>query len=163
MKHDSTYPKCLINMFKRLFTWKGRINRSEFIITFLLGIVLIHLFTYLANVELYQHSPYGNFKFNVNLSIFYSFAILGVVSGVMPILAFNLYIMNKLVIQWYGVYGTEFLLLMIAVDILFVLYIFQCIKRCHDLGDSGLYSLIPIWNPLALLFLRGDEGENDYD
>ena len=149
-------------MFKRLFTWKGRINRSEFIITFILGIVLIHVFVYLANVVFYQQYPYGNFKFNVNMSFFYSFAILGVVFGVTPLLIFNLYSMNKLVIQWYGVCGTGFLPLMIAVDILFVLYLFQCIKRCHDLGDSGLYSLIPIWNPLALLFLRGDEGENDY-
>lgn len=46
-------------MFKRLFTWKGRINRREFIITFILGIVLIHMFAYLANVEFYQHYPYG--------------------------------------------------------------------------------------------------------
>ena len=113
-------------MFKRLFTWKGRINRREFIITFILGIVLIHMFAYLANVEFYQHYPYGNLKFNVNLSFFYSFAILGVVFGVIPLLIFNLYSMNKLVIQWNGVYGTEFLPLMIAVDILFVLYIFQC-------------------------------------
>lgn len=47
-------------MFKRLFTWKGRINRSEFIITFILGIVLIHTFAYLAKVEFYQHYPWGN-------------------------------------------------------------------------------------------------------
>ena len=78
-------------MFKRLFTWKGRINRREFIITFILGIVLIHMFAYLANVEFYQHYPYGNLKFNVNLSFFYSFAILGVVFGVIPLLIFNLY------------------------------------------------------------------------
>ena len=150
-------------MFKRLFTWKGRINRREFIITFILGIVLIHMFAYLANVEFYQHYPYGNLKFNVNLSFFYSFAILGVVFGVIPLLIFNLYSMNKLVIQWNGVYGTEFLPLMIAVDILFVLYIFQCFKRCHDIEYSGLYCLIPLWNPFALLFCRGDKGKNMYD
>lgn len=162
MKHDSTYPKCLINMFKRLFTWKGRINRSEFIITFILGIVLIHMFAYLANVEFYQHYPWGNFRFNITMNIGYMFTILGFIFC-LPLLIYNLYIMNKLVILWNGVYGTEFIPLTIAVDLLFVLYIFQCIKRCHDLGDPGLYSLIPIWNPLALLFLRGDEGENDYD
>ena len=114
-------------------------GKDEFIITFILGIVLIHMFAYLANVEFYQHYPYGNFKFNVNLNFFYSFAILGVIFGVMPLLIFNLYSMNKLVIQWNGVYGTEFLPLMIAVDILFILYLFQCFKRCHDIEYSGLY------------------------
>ena len=49
------------------------------------------------------------------------------------------------------------------IDILFVLYIFQCFKRCHDIGKSGLYCLIPLWNPVALLFCRGDEGTNMYD
>lgn len=149
-------------MFKRLFTWKGRINRSEFIITFILGIVLIHMFAYLANVEFYQHYPWGNIRFNITMNIGYMFTILGFIFC-LPLLIYNLYIMNKLVILWNGVYGTEFIPLTIAVDMLFVLYIFQCIKRCHDLGVSGLYSLIPIWNPFALLFLRGDEGENDYD
>ena len=102
----------------------------------------------------------GEFRFNITMNIGYMFTILGFIFC-LPLLIYNLYIMNKLVILWNGVYGTEFIPLTIAVDMLFVLYIFQCIKRCHDLGVSGLYSLIR--NPFALLFLRGDEGENDYD
>ena len=96
------------------------------------------------------------------MSFSYAAAILGIIFGLLPLLIFNLYSMNEMVIRWNGVHGIDLLPLMILIDILCVLYIFQCIKRCHDLGDSGLYSLIPIWNPLALLFLRGDEGENDY-
>ena len=149
-------------MFKRLFTWKGRINRSEFIITFVLAIVLTHIFAYLANFMFYQHYPWGNLRFNITMSFGYTLTILGFILG-LPLLIYNLYIMNKLVIQWNGVYGTEFLPLMIAVDILFVLYIFQCFKRCHDIEYSGLYCLIPLWNPFALLFCRGDEGKNMYD
>lgn len=38
----------------------------------------------------------------------------------------------------------------------------QGIKRSHDLGHSGWWILVPIYNPLALLFLSGDEGINEY-
>lgn len=95
-------------MFKRLFTWKGRINRSEFIITFILGIVLIHVFAYLASSVFYQHYPWGNFRFNITMNIGYMFTILGFILC-LPLLIYNLYIMNKLVILWNGVYGTEFI------------------------------------------------------
>ncbi len=149
-------------MFKRLFTWKGRISRREFIITFILGILLIHVFPYIASYILSQHYSFGNSKFNIAMGLSYTAAILGIIWGLLPLLIFNLYSINEMVIRWNGVYGIDFLPLLILIDILFVLYLFQCFKRCHDLGDSGLYSLIPIWNPLALLFLRGDEGENDY-
>lgn len=150
-------------MFKRVFTWKGCITRCEFIITFVLAIVLIHVFVSLAFDMFYLHYPFNNMRFNLSLSFFYPLTVLGFVLGVIPLLIFNLFYINKLVIQWRGVYDTDFLPLIIAVDILFVLYIFQCFKRCHDLDKSGLYCLIPIWNPIALLFCRGEEGTNKYD
>lgn len=150
-------------MFKRLFTWKGRINRSEFIITFVLAIVLIHIFVYLANSMFYQHYPWGNLRFNISMSISYTVTIFGFIFGLLPLLMFNLYCINDMVLQWHGVYGIDFLPLLILIDILFVLYIFQCFKRFHDIGKSGLYCLIPLWNPVALLFCRGDEGSNMYD
>ena len=34
-------------------------------------------------------------------------------------------------------------------------------KRCHDLGHSGFYQLIPLY-PLLMLFQEGDVGANDY-
>ena len=140
--------KCNINMFKRVFTWKGCINRCEFIITFVLAIVLIHVFVSLAFDMFYLHYPFNNMRFNLSLSFFYPLTVLGFVLGVIPLLLSNLFYINKSVIQWRGVYDTDFLPLMIVVDILFVLYIFQCFKRCHDLGKSGLYCLIPFWNPI---------------
>ncbi len=45
---------------------------------------------------------------------------------------------------------------------LLIWYLFQSIKRCHDLGDSGWYVLIPIFNPFALLLLKGEDGINEY-
>jgi uncharacterized membrane protein YhaH (DUF805 family) len=35
------------------------------------------------------------------------------------------------------------------------------IRRMHDVGKSGWYSLIPIYN-LILAFTKGDENENQY-
>lgn len=37
----------------------------------------------------------------------------------------------------------------------------QGAKRCHDLGNSGLYQLIPFYGFLMMLE-DGDEGENEY-
>ena len=50
-----------------------------------------------------------------------------------------------------------------GLSLLFILVMtMQCIKRSHDLGHSGWWILLPIYNPLALMFLRGDEGINEY-
>ena len=151
------------NKFKRLFTWKGRISRCEFIVTFVLAILLIYVFSDLAFNMFYEHYPFNNLRFNIAMGIHFPLVVLGFVFGVIPLLLVNLFCLNQMVIQSRGLYDMDFLPLMIVVDILFVLYLFQCFKRCHDLGKSGLYCLIPIWNPIALLFCRGDKGENEYD
>jgi uncharacterized membrane protein YhaH (DUF805 family) len=40
--------------------------------------------------------------------------------------------------------------------------IIQGIKRCHDIEKSGWWVLVPIFNPLWLLFREGSKGDNSY-
>lgn len=49
-------------------------------------------------------------------------------------------------------------LLMIPI---YIALVAQGAKRCHDLGHSGWFQLIPFY-VLVLLFKDGDEGENSY-
>jgi uncharacterized membrane protein YhaH (DUF805 family) len=44
---------------------------------------------------------------------------------------------------------------------LFWFFIAQATKRCHDLGKSGWWQLIPLYN-IIIVFLEGDKGDNKY-
>lgn len=46
--------------------------------------------------------------------------------------------------------------------VLYIIMILQGIKRCHDLGRSGWWVLVPFYNPLWLMFGKGDDGINEY-
>lgn len=38
----------------------------------------------------------------------------------------------------------------------------QGAKRCHDMGNSGWFQLIPIYNPFFLIFKEGEPKSNQY-
>ena len=49
-----------------------------------------------------------------------------------------------------------------VIDVLFfVLFVFQCIKRCHDWGHSGWFILIPFMI-IFLIFAEGDDDVNSF-
>jgi len=56
--------------------------------------------------------------------------------------------------------GLGFLNLLFQVPFLWFFWA-QGAKRCHDVGISGWYQLIPFC-PLFLIFASGEEGSNEY-
>lgn len=53
------------------------------------------------------------------------------------------------------------LLLLIPYVMLWWFMVAQGAKRCHDMGHSGWYQLIPFYG-LLMLFMNGDKGTNEY-
>jgi serine/threonine protein kinase len=101
-------------MFQKPFSFKGRIRRLEFGITF----VLYYVYNMVIPSLIYD--PYGGINY------------VGMV----------LYFLTMVPMIW--------------------LLLAQGCKRCHDKGHSGWFQLIPIYNPILLIFGHGDEKENKY-
>lgn len=105
-------------MFKNLFTYKGRIRRTEYgystIISFVIGMSLMKIL-------------FGSFIFNTN-----DFKN---VPGIIIMLTIRVFI------------G--------------VIVALQAIKRAHDLGKNGWWTLIPFYF-IWLLFSKGETGPNIY-
>lgn len=93
-------------MFKKPFSFDGRIRRTEFGLSF---IIFYIIFNFLDEV----------FNFNRSFSLIFFIPI-------------------------------------------FIFYFAQSAKRCHDIGESGWLSLIPLYNPFLLLFKEGNVGGNVY-
>ena len=56
--------------------------------------------------------------------------------------------------------GEAVILLVVYIPLLWFLWA-QSAKRCHDVGNSGWWQLIPFY-ALWLIFQEGDHGENQY-
>ena len=97
-------------MFKRVFTYKGRIRRLEFGISYLIYFILY-------------------------------FFVITVIRFVSQPMAMSL---------------------MLAYLVIVVGMYLQMIKRCHDIGKSGWWVLVPIFNPFFLLFEKGEDNVNEY-
>lgn len=56
--------------------------------------------------------------------------------------------------------GVAIIILIIFIP-LFWFFFAQGAKRCHDIGNSGWFQLIPLY-PLWMLFQEGSKGANEY-
>ena len=56
---------------------------------------------------------------------------------------------------------TALLYFKLADVLFFILFVFQCIKRCHDWGHTGWFLLIPFM-PIYLIFADGEDEVNKY-
>ena len=57
--------------------------------------------------------------------------------------------------------GFVFFLETIMIAAFYVLYMIQCIRRCHDLGRKWWFCLIPFYNPFVLLFGKTKGKQNN--
>ena len=54
-------------------------------------------------------------------------------------------------------------LLSTITDVFLVLIFFsQSVKRLHDMDQTGWLAILPVYNPILLLFVDGTRGKNQY-
>lgn len=119
-------------MFKKPFSFEGRIRRTEYGLTVLINSIGIHILVF----------------------------ILLVISRIIEII-----IVGGADNHTKGHEEIGNMVVMIIGILLYILSIIfgiaQGVKRCHDLGHSGLYMLIPFYI-FFLLFIEGNTGSNKY-
>ena len=149
-----------VNRLFRFLSPKGKENREGFVITFLCALASVLIFNWVSGSlwYLYDTDPY--WKFNIYVNICSYIGIIGLLSGIVPLnillLAYCTYGSIHLAFE----VGYWFFMEAIVVDVLYVLYVFQCIRRCHDIGRGWKSSFIPLFNPWVLVLKKGgDEKE----
>lgn len=137
--------------FKNFVSPKGTLDRKGFWIAFLGANLSIFLF-YTTFCLLFGLGV----RWNLYLSYYVGVGLIVLCGGLLPLGAI------VLAGATYYCIDQDFFssLLALFVDALFVCYWFLCIRRCHDMGRNGWYSLIPFYNPFVLLFKRSQEREN---
>ena len=149
-----------VNRLFRFLSPKGKENREGFIVTFLCALASIMLFGWVSVRLWYLYDSYP--FLNLDLYIYCCIGIVGLLSGIVPfnilVLAYCTYGSIHLAYE----VGYWFFMEAIVVDVLYVLYVFQCIRRCHDIGRGWKSSFIPLFNPWVLVFKKGGDAKEKY-
>ena len=142
-----------VNWLKIIVSPKGRLSRRGFIVVFLCAIVSIKVFALIAYLLWLHYNQYSEWSFNVNLLFCKLFGWIGLIFGFIPL---AVYALSACVIdsfKWgYEVGGYSFFVESLIVVAAYIIYMIQCIRRCHDLGRKWWFCLIPFYNPFVLLF-----------
>lgn len=149
-----------VNRLFRFLSPKGKENREGFVITFLCALASIMLFGWVSVRLWYLYDSYP--FLNLDLYIYCCIGIVGLLSGIVPfnilVLAYCTYGSIHLAYE----VGYWFFMEAIVVDVLYVLYVFQCIRRCHDIGRGWKSSFIPLFNPWVLVFKKCGDAKEKY-
>lgn len=129
---------------------KGKLSRKGFICIFICAIVSVELFRFLS---IYLCEPF-EYRIMLSINITETFGQIGLLTGFFPLTALMLYDGTDAAAVWGYDVGYGFLVEAIIADVLYILYIFQCIKRCHDIGRGWWWCFIPLFNPWWLLFKK---------
>ena len=147
----------IINWGKRFFSLKGEMGRLGFLATLLCALIMTEIFCLIAAQLWYLYDPFPCWQFNVNVNLSCIFGLLGMFSGLLPITLLILLSCNYTTLVWGGTFGYGFFIETLVIDIFFVFYILQCFKRCRDLDVSLWYTIKPLYNPFAFVFIPGDK------
>ena len=133
------------------FSPKTKLGRKGFVVIFILAIILFQLFVEIAWQLwfLYDPHPYWKFNFSMNLSTF--LCGIGLLFGILPLVALVLMDCTWQSYMWGYKVGYGFFVECIIADLLFIIYVIQCVRRSFDLGHGWTY-ILPLCNPIALLF-----------
>jgi uncharacterized membrane protein YhaH (DUF805 family) len=119
-------------MFKELFLSEGRIRRTEYGLSVIIGLVFVIIVFLIQDVILlHAGPPWVNETDTSYLSLKTLSPLCTVLLGYIPCV----------MASWF--------------------LITQNTKRCHDIGKSGWWQLIPFFS-VWLLLKKGDEGDNSY-
>lgn len=133
------------------FSPKTKLGRKGFVVIFILAIILFQLFVEITWQLwfLYDPHPYWKFNFSMNLSTF--LCGIGLLFGILPLVALVLMDCTWQSYMWGYEVGYGFFVECIIADLLFIIYVIQCVRRSFDLGHGWTY-ILPLCNPIALLF-----------
>lgn len=129
---------------------KGKLSRRGFICIFICAIISVVLIAHLTN-QLFYLLYYPCWRFSFSLGLVEIGVFMALLTGCVPLMVYFLVDLMYVSFIWAYNFGYLFLVETIFVSLLYVLYIFQCIKRCHDLGHRWYLCLIPLYNPFWLL------------
>ena len=150
--------KRFVNWLIKLVSPRERLSRKGFIVVFLCAIVLVKVFALIAYLLWLHYNQYSEWSFNVNLLFCKLFGWIGLIFGIMPLAIYALYacVIDSFD-RGYEFGGYSFFVESLVVVAAYILYIIQCIRRCHDLGRKWWFCLIPFYNPFVLLFGKSVE------
>ena len=138
---------------------KGKTGRIGFWIIFLCGIVFVHFAFGVLNWLVNWHNA-ECFEFHVWHSLSIWATLFGLFGGCIPLAVLFLIFVTTDCFMVGPSESYDYFYLAIVVDIMFLLYVFQCVRRCHDMGRSRWFCMIPLFNPYALLFCKSKETRN---
>lgn len=135
---------------------KGNLRRRDFAILFTCAFLFLQI---LPSISFKLYQPYLTFNLFVELN--YIVGTVGLLGGILPLNILLLALDAYEAIRWRHEAGYGFIILAVVVDIMYLLYIFQCIRRCHDIGKKWYFCLIPFYNPWWLLLKKGKEQDKE--
>ena len=146
----------ILRALLRFLSPKGKLGRKGFLLVFICAILAVVILLELGTFLWFKETIFPNGKVNMLLSFMFMVTEMSFLLGLMPVLAYMLF---ECIISLLIIGSIPLLITALFAGFLLVIYIFQCIKRCRDMGVHVLYCFMPIFNPFVMLMMKSNEKE----